>query len=628
MMWNKRQVVFDLVLFSLVCLFLGLVVEPKWVYHSFGTIILDAPVFSTGGTFAWASLALPGGCISYGSGFLSQGYASSWLGSLIIAVTAWCLYSLLRWHLAYAGLLEARILASVPVVLILMVYNRYQHPLTACLTVSMGLLFSLVFEKVPWRGPLVRTGIYGLMAVAGYWLMGTGGLAIFALLTTIYSLLVRRQWTLGVAALPAGAAIIWILADRVFDMSPKQAFLVLTPFSQNTLKGMKTIPWVWIVALYAFAPVALLFTAAWKRIGSPQADGQTARTHASRPKKTPGAYRSKGTFLGTLKRLALPGLAMAVGGLGLIWSFDSMNKQFVRMNALSRQGRWAEVLKAAHRLPRGAWNVFCTHDINRALFNTGRLPYEMFSFAQNPHALLLTDQEIESSLTLLKLCDIYLEMGGVNAAEKFASEFLVLSGPFGVILERLAWIHIIKGEPDTARVYLHALQQDLIWQVKAGALLDALSRGLQPPQAAQVQRLRKSVRPNGLFGADLEAILGQLLEYNPRNKMAFEYLMAMYLLTGQLDKIVANMERLPQFGYPDIPTHYEEAILLYYGLQGRKVELNRFPIKQETLQRYVEFAQLNNSMETTDPKAVLSQLAHRFGKSYFFYYRFRRVGSG
>ena len=51
--------------------------------------------------------------------------------------------------------------------------------------------------------------------------------------------------------------------------------------------------------------------------------------------------------------------------------------------------------------------------------------------------------------------------------------------------------------------------------------------------------------------------------------MAFEYLMACYLLTGQVDKVVANIGEAPRPGLPDIPTLYEEAILIHYGSRER-----------------------------------------------------------
>jgi SpoVK/Ycf46/Vps4 family AAA+-type ATPase len=108
--------------------------------------------------------------------------------------------------------------------------------------------------------------------------------------------------------------------------------------------------------------------------------------------------------------------------------------------------------------------------------------------------------------------------------------------------------------------------------------------------------------------------------------MAFEYLMACYLLTGQVDKIAANMEHLKEFDYDGIPTLYEEAMLIYIGSQGRKIDLSKSNIRRETFDRYVRFVQLKNSMRLENRQVVLTRLISEFGSSYFFYFTFGRVG--
>jgi len=108
--------------------------------------------------------------------------------------------------------------------------------------------------------------------------------------------------------------------------------------------------------------------------------------------------------------------------------------------------------------------------------------------------------------------------------------------------------------------------------------------------------------------------------------MAFEYLMACYLLTGQVDRIAAKIEQLEEFDYEGIPTLYEEAMLIYFGSQGRKIDLNKSNIRRETFDRYVKFVQLRNSMRPDNRQIVLKRLISEFGSSYFFYLTFGRVG--
>jgi len=253
----------------------------------------------------------------------------------------------------------------------------------------------------------------------------------------------------------------------------------------------------------------------------------------------------------------------------------------------------------------------------------------LFRFPQTPHGLLLTHEKKESYLTQLKLCDIFIELGQVNIAERLASEILATKGHFGIVIEKLAWIKIIKGQTDSARIYLNALKKDLIYCRTAEKLLMAMDNSFTPDQTAYIDRIRSNMFDEGHLGISkdsVDQILIELLTHNPANKMAFEYLMTCYLLTGQVDKIAANINRLQDLGYQTIPTLYEEAMLIYFGSKGQKVDLQKLNIKPDTFERYIKFIQLRNTMRPNNRQLILRNLIAAFGDSYFFYFTFGRVG--
>ena len=51
------------------------------------------------------------------------------------------------------------------------------------------------------------------------------------------------------------------------------------------------------------------------------------------------------------------------------------------------------MLELAGQLPKGKNNLYVNHDIIRALYHTGRLPYDMFCYPLVPKALLLTHEK-------------------------------------------------------------------------------------------------------------------------------------------------------------------------------------------------------------------------------------------
>ena len=629
MRYRIKQVPHNLVFFLFGAAYIWLVIEPNLIYNCFGTILPDAPIFVTGWPFLENSLSLPGGFVLYISGFLSEGYYYSWLGTVIIVLSALFLSELSRRHLVAAGYTRATILASFPAILLFLIYSRFKHPLPACLTVSMGLLCSLVFERLPLRRSVVRAAVFCLMAAVVFWLTGAGGLLIFSLMTVIYGIFVHRDWLLPVLVVPASFAIIWSLAQYLFLIPPQQAFLVLTPFSPIVTTGMKTFSKVLVIILYSFVPLSVLSLSLGKKVFGKSGQIREKHSKPARRQKTQTATGQKNLFVTILKKsivLAIPIGAMAVG---LYFSHDQMSKPFVLTNDYYLRKQWDKILELAPSLPKGKSNVYFHHDVIRALYHTGRLPYDLFNFPQTPYGLLLTHEKKASYLTQFKLCDVFLELGQVNMAERMASEILAARNHSGIAVEKLAWINIIKNQNSTARIYLNALKKDLIFRGTAEALLRAMDNNFTPDQKAYIDRVRSVMHQKEYAetGKDsIEKMLVGLLAENPRNKMAFEYLMTCYLLTGQVDKIAANMEQLDGLGYEAIPVLYEEAVLIYYGSQGRKIDLNKFNIKPQTIQRYTMFLQLRNSMQAHNRQAVLNRLILEFGRSYFFYFTFRSVG--
>jgi len=618
-----------LLLFVLCFVYLWLVVEPHLIYHCFGTILPDAPLFTTGGSFLRDSLGVPGGPVTYVSGFLSQGYYYPWLGAAIIVLAGFCLSELSRRHLAAAGLAHASIPAGLPAILFFLLYSHYKHPLTVCLAVSLGLLFSLTLERLPLRRPPVCLAAYCLLAAVGFWLGGAGTLLVLVLMTVIYGILVHRDWATAALVLPASVAIAWALAQYVFLIPARQALLILTPFAPPVTAGMNAFLKALIFFLYGFVPLTVLLV-----FGGKSVFGGRGKRPSVRPEKTRGKEKHAATRRGRLSpaifaKPALCALPVVLMALGLYFSYDGLRKPYVLSNYYSRQKRWDKIVELSGRLPKGKTNVYVNHDTLRALYHTGRLPYDMFRYPLVPEAILLTHEKGQSDLTQWKLSDIFLELGHVNMAEKLASEVLTTKGPLGIALEELGWIRIVKGHPDTARVYLEALKKDAIHRGRAESLLRGLDSGFTPDQAAYIETIRSCMHDEtaGVTGSEpVNETLAALLEHNPRNKMAFEYLMACYLLTGRVDKIVENVERLHDLGYQKIPTLYEEAMLIHYGSQRQQVDLARFAISPETLQRYETFARISNAMQPQNRQAVLNRLIRDFGTSYFFYYSFGRVG--
>ncbi|MBN1510138.1 MAG: hypothetical protein JW955_25045, partial [Sedimentisphaerales bacterium] len=432
-------------------------------------------------------------------------------------------------------------------------------------------------------------------------------------------------------ALPLSGAIAWALARYVFLIPARQALLTLTPFAPSVTARMDFFLKILIFLLYGFVPLVVLLVFVGRSAFARQARKPKTRPEKVRGKEKRAAARRGRSWssLAVLKTPALAAVPTLLMALGLYFSYDELRKPYVLSNYYACQKRWDKIIELTGRLPKGKNNVYVNHDTLRALYHTGRLPYDMFRYPLIPEAILLTHEKGQSDLTQWKLSDIFLELGHVNMAEKLASELVTTKGHLGMAIEELGWISIVKGHPDTARVYLNALKKEPIYRREAASLLHGLDSGFPPDQAAYIDRIRSYMvdETAGVTGSEpVDETLATLLAHNPHNRMAFEYLMACYLLTGRVDKIVQNADRLRDLGYRKIPTLYEEALVIHFGAQRQQVDLARYNISEETLHRYETFAQIANAMQPQNQQAVFNRLVRDFGTSYFFYYTFGRVG--
>ena len=112
------------IFFACTYLYVLLVIEPRLIYHSFGNFI-TYPAFSVDWEFLRNSLSYPGGIVEYAGGFLSQLYYFSWLGALVITAIALLIYIATRILIRLSTTEKLKLLCYIPVVFLLMSYNRY-----------------------------------------------------------------------------------------------------------------------------------------------------------------------------------------------------------------------------------------------------------------------------------------------------------------------------------------------------------------------------------------------------------------------------------------------------------------------------------------------------------------------
>ncbi len=603
-------------------LYVWLVIEPHLIFHGAG-IVTNFPAFYTTRPFLAAHLAYPGGPTEYLSAFLSQWFYDSALGALAITAQALMFWLAVMWLVRVSGLKRLSPVAYVPSLLLLILYGRYTYyvPTLTALLVALGLAclyVTLVPRRPLWIGPVV----FGVLLVAGYY-VAAGAVLLFVAVCIVFELFSKRRWTLSLAYTAAGAVLPYLFGVYVFDVNVADAYSRLLPLSwklldYDTRNGSVEL----VYALYLLVPVALaageLPRILWTRFHREQG-GQRRRKKEARSK---GIIRRIG--VPKLRWLMQTAVLLAIAAAVAFGSLDRETKAEFALDYCVHQRRWPEVI-ATGTTHLGGPAIM--HAVDRALYHTGRLGNEMFHWPQQPEYLLLSGTE--GKRVFWQTIDLYLEIGFINGAEHALTECLEGLGERPTILQRLALVNLVKGNLGTARVYLSALSHTLSHRNWARGYLALLQRDPTLCTDEQVQRLRSLALDTDFTTVTMspEKLLTCLLEKNDKNRMAFEYLMAWYLTTKQLVKFTECLDRFEPLGYTALPTHFEEAALVYVYGQRKPLRLGGYQPRAEVRQRVEHFTAIMSRYQGNE-QAALAELMKSHARDYFFYFVYAQPNRG
>ena len=607
----------SLVFFVLFYLYLWLDIEPRLIYHG-GGFITNFPVFYRDWGFFAKFMTYPGGLIEYTSAFLAQFFYYNWTGALVITLQAWlicvCIDNILR---AVNGgrLYFVRYLAPL---FLLVIYTQYTYYFNLTMGLLTGLVFICLYQKIRPEKPLLRLAVFLVLSVILYYLTG-GPYIIFAVFCGIYELLFRRRAG-GLLYLLGAVAIPYIEGSLVLGVSLGDAFTCLSPLSWK----IHAYPYRWkmvsmVYALFLLAPATGLLLGLWRLFRIPAIPSNKGYKKKDRKKLRGESFVSAAGILtqslqsDRLKWMVKSLALYAIAGVVVLFYRNSKPKAVFETNYYAYHRNWPQVLTSARGFPS---SYFVIHSVNRALYHTGRLAFDMFSHPQHPDALLLITEK--HGLSYWERFNIFIELGVINIAENALVESLEVYGERPMLLKHLALINMVKANPEVVRVYLGALSKTLFDAEWANNYLTHLHADPNFATDDRIQQLRNLMveKDSPFRGHSAEDILLALLEKNRKNRMAFEYLMALYLTTNQLEKVIENLHRLNDFGYSQLPPLYEEAILVYTGRTKMPVDLHGRQISAESRRRY------NNFMQTyyrTNPQTAMRTLAKDYGNSYLFY---------
>jgi len=532
-------------------------------------------------------LGQPGALLEWTDKLLVQWCYHGWPAAIAIAVTAWLLL------VSMIGLTNALSRASIggtwviPGILLVSLYGSYLFPTSVVMGLMLAMTAANAWCRLPARRPWLRLVFFVAISAVLYYVTGEAYYC-FAACCVIHEALAERRRLSGGLFVLAAAAVKFGLDALLARLN-----LASHHFYVFTLARQQRAPLNWRESvLYLYFPACALFVVFW-----PSVTALTKATWRRLPKLSGKPYSSKlgknsrknqeesgRSDRGFASARISPWVRWAGGSLIVLslagaagfYSWDRQRKALLEIDFCAEHGLWDDVLAKARTLPFAAYSEYVNHDVNRALYHTGHLTDQMFSYPQRFRcpALLMPEQVSPKEIRLLyKPFGLLLELGRISEAERVAIELLE-TWPTGATLRRLALTKMIKDQPSNARVLLNVLRDDLVWGQWAEGYLQRLAADPSLAGDEEVRRMRglmlveDDLHLTSSFGSETVdfypgVMLLDLLKRNGANRMAFEYFMATCLCNDDVQPAVQAFAFLDGLPYSATPPLYEEALLIY-----------------------------------------------------------------
>lgn len=223
------------------------------------------------------------------------------------------------------------------------------------------------------------------------------------------------------------------------------------------------------------------------------------------------------------------------------------------------------------------------------------LPAVLLKFPSNNLGTFETLGPDTPPLTIKTLNELYWILGDMTFCERAAMLANVCSPENRNIrmMKRLAEINLVKGDYDAARKYLRILQKTFVWSRWANRAFDALGRKASSYDKVLLQqyidkRPYLNTRDTLRLNDNCHTIMSELMESNPNNNIAVNYMLCSDLLLKDMETFKHDYDayylKQQNVTYEKL---YQEALAIYLaGTKAPPAEWAKYIKRQDVLQRF------------------------------------------
>jgi len=535
-------------------------------------------------------LVRPGGLLDLCGQFITQFYISRLAGSVILAL----MLTLPGIILFYVNrrLMPASefspVLLLIPSCLMLLLQTHYYHLMLYNLGYLLVLLYFLISispanTKIRW----VALAFFPLF----FYLAGAYAI-IFLCLFIIYDLLYvkgRHKYYFLILLLTEALVSSFIFREVLLLQTYKQLVLFPLPFINDSTH--KIIFWL-LTGYVILYPLLCRLAGVTK------------------------AVRQKVITAG----LILPVVILSATLIMLITGYNSQNARVINLENLIFEEKWDEAIRYQEKYP--AENLIGEFFYNVALSENDQLCDRLFYGRQDfgTGSLILE----WSSEHLNWGSYSFYAMGLINEAQRWAYEEMVVYGFSPQNMKMLTKTSLLTGNYRLAKKYTGILGKTLFyrnWAREYEKMTVDTSLIRSHPELSN----RLKILPGSDFFIHLESPesnLPLLVDENPKNRRAFEYMMSWLMLGKNVDILVNNIRLMKNMGYTRIPRHIEEAILIYYNSQGVFPDMGGLSISGDTRARFDQYFTTYVTARQ-NPSTLKETMQKQFSNTFWYYFQFK-----
>ena len=607
-------------------------------------------------------LDYPGRPARYVTLFLQEFYWFPTVGALVASGLV-TLSSLLAYSLfartapksdGFARTLGGWLAILLPALGMTVAYSRYQP--VDMVGIDAALLLALLYTTVFRRSPIPRAGVYvGLLVLLA--LFSPEMCPLMASLCALWELAGHGRCRTAFVYSLLGALPLGLLHSYVYHQGTELVMSQLAPLltSERTATGLAVLAVL----------LGLHLAVAWRRRSKAVLFAGLVVVVLGLQFDFPGSLQ--GLLCLAIVLVPTTCWLVAGGGAGRAWnlekeagryalaglsafalllaflSLDRQERCYLGMLKNCRDRDWAGTLDLARQLEPTTYtrHPSCYSMVQRALYHLGRLPWDLLLYPIEPSSMAPAPLPRRSGglgeLNVDDVAEMCLDLGLVNHAELMACNVQDSDEMPARACQLLVMVYTAKRNREAAKPLLGLLRKSISqrqWAERFSAWLGGardeeiqnrireITDNMVPSERAADTPTLVALRIEGWYW---DLVYQRLLSVNGHNRMAFEYLMAEYLLSCRPDRIVASLPQYRVLGYPRIPSLYQEAILIDYFRTGEFPEDVAPEEMDEALTSTYQKLLAVYRQHGLDPAATLAAIQNRYGSTYFAYYLWSMV---